>query len=150
VTATTAIAVYGALVATGGVGWQVFQWRRARRRDVRVTIRHVWHENPPQNGIPADPRWTYEVVVFAVNFGERNVVVDGIGLESLDHGWLTGDDVARRTRELATGQAVEDPMYVRGLLTGKMTHGFRGYVRLTTGENFKSAVTFLEEPPGTP
>lgn len=64
-------AVYAAVVATGGLGWQVWTWRRARR-PVRVAV------SLAVVGFPHGNEWV--VVITVVNLSERAVRVGSAGL----------------------------------------------------------------------
>lgn len=72
----TALSIYAAAVATIGLGWQTFTWRRARAFDVRAHI-------PATVRVGADQ---YEIVVVATNHGATHEAVQEIWLQYAEHG----------------------------------------------------------------
>jgi hypothetical protein len=73
---TTALALYGAVVASGGLGWQVFQWRKSHAFDVRVTLKQE---------LIAVGSGKYEVTVTTTNHGATNEAVQEIWLRFREH-----------------------------------------------------------------
>jgi hypothetical protein len=72
---STAVAIYAALVGSGALGWQVFQWRHAR--SVRVTVTRqlaVLITQPP----------THVLTTEAVNRSEFPLRVRQIGMDWQD------------------------------------------------------------------
>jgi hypothetical protein len=66
------IAGYAAVVATGSLGWQVYQWRHRRRSHVEVRVR--W------GLVAAEPNTVHAIIVTAVNRSEHRVRLTGFGL----------------------------------------------------------------------
>jgi hypothetical protein len=105
--ATTDIAIYAAVIASGGLGWQVWTHVQRRRPVIRVELRHAGQP-------PTDPnlagKLIYEVTVAAVNTGETTETVEAIGFLLADekHGMddrpilepLPPGGVVRRSFEL--------------------------------------------------
>ena len=88
------VAVYGAVVSTLAIGWQVYTWWHKRRRDLIVEVRHGLSRRGDQLSVytpmidAGDPRgmlfppaeMDYELLVLVTNRGERPEFIDVIGL----------------------------------------------------------------------
>src|SRR5271170_3939473 len=82
-TATTTVAIYGAVVATGGLGWQV--WAHVQRRRTRVQL-SVRHRIEPYSNPDCERHF---INVAATNVGETPEYVVAIGFAGVgaDAGW---------------------------------------------------------------
>ena len=142
VEATTFIAGYAAIVATGGLAWQVYAWQHRRKAHVDVQVRYGI-------AVPlADA--VHMISIEARNRSEHVVRVNGVGLD------LQGDDQGSyqqvRKLDFAT---LPGPIESFDAATAFITvteaerAGFNvcepitAWVRLATGETIKSAPTRL-------
>lgn len=73
---TDPLAIYASVVATGGLGWNVYSWRRARTNDVQVSASWVFIGSP--SGAEES------IAITAVNRGDRPVRVVAAGVVSQD------------------------------------------------------------------
>ncbi len=100
--ATTVIAVYGALVASAGFGWQVWTRKQSRRPSIRMEVRHA---GVPTADLDLAGKLVYEVTVAAVNTGETTETVEAIGVSWPEH--ARGIDDRPIAEELKPGGVVK-------------------------------------------
>ncbi|MGO9960776.1 MAG: hypothetical protein ACLP50_33160 [Solirubrobacteraceae bacterium] len=77
---TTALAIYAAMVATGGIAWQIYTWRHGRRPHIVVTVEMAYPmtltgPTPPMIAITAISHTNHPVR--ATNAGIRADSVPG-------------------------------------------------------------------------
>jgi hypothetical protein len=75
--ATDYVAIYAAVIATGGLCWQVWTHFALRRPKIRMEIRHAAQ---PADDSDLAGQLIYEITVAAVNFGETTETVEAIGV----------------------------------------------------------------------
>jgi len=75
VSLTTIVAVYAALVATGGLIWQIYIWLQSRKPQVAVEV---------SIGLPASPEPEWWIMVKVINRGDYTVNVNSVGFDLQD------------------------------------------------------------------
>ena len=75
VSLTTIVAVYAALVATGGLIWQIYVWLQSRKPQVAVEV---------SLGLPASPEPEWWIMVKVINRGDYPVNVSSVGFDLQD------------------------------------------------------------------
>jgi hypothetical protein len=78
---TTIIAAYAAVIATGGLSWEIYKWRRTHKTKVRVALRNALM---PYGDIPR------AISVEAINDNDHAIRATSWGLEANDG---SGDDM---------------------------------------------------------
>jgi hypothetical protein len=142
VEATTVIAGYAAIVATGGLAWQVYSWQHRRGVHVDVKVRY---------GIAAPiAEAVHMISIEACNRGEHVVRVDGIGLDLQDGSGSTYQQVQKFNFATLPGSIKPFDAANSFIAVAEAEQaGFDIYepvtawVRLATGETIKSAPTRL-------
>jgi hypothetical protein len=71
---TTAIAIYAAVIATAGLAWQIYSWRRSQPTRIRVTVTNAV--------IP--PNGNHAAMITAVNQSDHLVKVTSVGFITQD------------------------------------------------------------------
>jgi hypothetical protein len=79
---TAVVAVYAAVIATGGLGWQIWTYRVRRSTRIILTVRHGTYQEP---GTVLTGKAVYCVTVTAVNVGETTETIEAIGIEDEAH-----------------------------------------------------------------
>lgn len=142
------LALYAAVVATAGVGWQIYRERRRLKTDLRVEFEHL--ATPRAVGVmwsgDTDPRpdpLEYELVLQVINDGETTQHVRELFIEDAaetgGYSFVDGDgdkELVPRGRVLArvrTNRFKFDP-----------AGGFYGHARLASGRVLKSKLTRLD------
>ena len=133
-----AIAVYAAIVATGGLAWNIYSWRAARVSRVEVLVQFAFL---PEPGVDVHEG----VVITAINRGDRPVRVDGAGLDLQDGSGRTlavmqPPHGATLPGVVEPGQSgmtylLRPPVEQSGI---DLTRPLAGWVRLATGELLRS------------
>jgi hypothetical protein len=67
---TAAIAIYAAIIATAGLGWQIYIWRRTHTSQVQVKLTNAF----------LTPSGEHVAMISAVNRSNHAVHVDSVGL----------------------------------------------------------------------
>lgn len=139
--ATILIAAYAAVVATVGVGWQIYSFRHARRNRATIQIRNAVIPLPPGS------EWVLSITV--MNGNDHAVRVNGYGLETNDGSGndfvffrnLPGSNLPGIIEAHDSGTALQnlDELTTRTELD--FTHPLVAFASLATGDRIRSTPT---------
>jgi hypothetical protein len=135
------VAIFAALVAGGSLGWQAYVWWQERRLDISVDLEEVEVHDTPE--LPEVSTTILKITV--VNRSAFPVTIVGATLIPFGdpvRSWTTGETVGL-PRDVRSRDAEEIDLPV-GFFVGKLPdEPLEGWIRLSTGEEFRSGPTSL-------
>jgi hypothetical protein len=143
--ATALVAIYAAVIATAGLGWQIYAWGRTRRTQMNVSINNAVFGLPMGvlGGvtIEATNRSDHEVRVTSAGFDLQ----DGSGRKVVIVRQMPGSSIPGNVPPHDSGMTwiEEDEARHAGLDIYKP---LVGWVSTSTGESFKSKPMTLRVP----
>lgn len=140
---TAIVAVYAALVATAGLGWQIYSWHDRRSQKIEVSVQYAMIGMTDGSTVDA-------VAIVATNRSEHNVRVSGVGLDLQDGSGremhvvhpVPGSDLPGTVGSRDSGQMLilESEVTDAGI---DIYDPVTGWVRLSTGEKVRSKASPL-------
>ena len=141
-TTTTAIAIYAAILSTGGLGWQVYTWIRAHGTRVRVEVTNAF--------LPFTDHVSYVAMITVTNLGEHAIRVTSAGFDFQDSSGRTvvlanappGSSLPGVVQPHDSGMTwLEETQFASGGID--VYRPLVAWAKLATGETFKSRPTTL-------